>query len=73
MAKYNAQSPRVEDPPPRVDDSPGLVVAWPMEAVVMSSKEALQTKYHSNSITQDEEEARIIPEQEQARDPSHKR
>ena len=57
MAEQNAQNPRVEEPPPRVDVSPGLIVAYPTEAVVKSSKEALPTQYHRNYITQDEEEA----------------
>ena len=69
MAEQNAQYPRVEEPPPRVDVSPGIFVVWPTEAVVESSKEALPTKDHRNYITHDEEEA---PAQK-ARGPSHKR
>ena len=57
VAEQNAQNPRVEEPPPRADVSPGLIVAYPTEAVVKSSKEALPTQYHRNYITQDEEEA----------------
>ena len=57
VAEQNAQKPRVDEPPPRVDVSPGLIVAYPTEAVVKSSKEALPTQYHRNYITQDEEEA----------------
>ena len=37
--------------------SPELVVAWPTEAVVEFSKEALPTQDHRNYITQDEEES----------------
>ena len=59
MAKYNAQPPRLEEPPPRVDVSPGLVVPWPTKAVVESSKEALPTQDHRNYITQDEEETPV--------------
>ena len=57
MAEQNAQYPGVEEPPPRVDVSPGLVVAWPTEAGVEASKESLSTQDHRNYITQDEEES----------------
>ena len=57
MAKQNSQNPRVEEPPQRVDVSPGLIVTYPTEAVVKSSKEDLPTQDHINYITQDEEEA----------------
>ena len=47
----------MEEPPPRVEVSPGTIVAYPTEAVVKSSKKALPTQDHRNYITQDEEEA----------------
>ena len=47
----------MEEPPPRVDVSPGTIVAYPTEAVVKSSKKALPTQDHRNYITKDEEEA----------------
>ena len=57
VAKQNAQYPRVEEPPPRVDISPGLIAVYPTEAVVESSKEVLPTQDHRNYITRDEEES----------------
>ena len=57
MAEQNVQNPSVDEPPPRVDVSTGLIVSYPTEAVVKSSKEAWPTQDHRNYITQDEEEA----------------
>ena len=47
----------MEEPPPRVDASPGLIVAYRKEAVDKSSKEARPTQDHKNHRKQDEEEA----------------
>ena len=48
---------RVEELPPRVDVSPGMIVAYPTEAVDKLSKESRTTQDHRNHRTQDEEEA----------------
>ena len=48
---------RVEEPPPRVNASQGLIVAYPKEAVYKASKEAQTTQDHRNHSKQDEEEA----------------
>ena len=53
VADHNAQSSRVEEPPPRVDVILGLVIAWPIEAIVESSKKDLPNQDHRNYITQD--------------------
>ena len=47
----------MEEPPPRVDASQGLIVAYPKEAVDKASKEAQPTQDHINHSKQDEEEA----------------
>ena len=60
MAEANAQHQRqnrVEEPPPRVNASQGLIVAYPKEAVGKASKEAQPIQYHRNHSKQDEEEA----------------
>ena len=57
MAEQNVQNPSVDEPPPRVDVSTGLIVSYPTEAVVKLSKEAWPTQDDRNYITQDEEEA----------------
>ena len=55
--RKNPRKNRVEEPPPRVDSSPGLIVACPTEAVDKSSKEVRPTHDHRNHSKQDEEEA----------------
>ena len=60
VAKKYAQNPRknrVEEPPPRVESIPGLIVAYPTEAVDKYSKEAWPTQDHINHRKQYEEEA----------------
>ena len=60
VAEANAQNPRknrLEEPPPRVDASQGLIVAYPKEAVDKASKEAQPTQDHRNQSKKDEEEA----------------
>ena len=57
MNAQNSRKHRVEEPPPRVDASPGLIVAYPTEAVDKASKEARPTQDHRNHRKQDEEEA----------------
>ena len=60
VAEANAQNQiknSQEEPPPRVDASQGLIVAYPKEAVDKTSKEAQPTQDHRNHSKQDEEEA----------------
>ena len=47
----------MKEPPPRVDVSQGLIIAYPKEAVDKASKEARPTQDHRNHINQNEEEA----------------
>ena len=60
VSKANTQNQRknrVEEPPPRVDSSQGLIVAYPNEAVDKASKESQPTQDHRNHSKKDEEEA----------------